>query len=158
MNNKYRSPLNTTYPIEIFQTDDGQIRLEVQLKEETVWLTQAQLVMLFGRDKSVIFRHIHNIFSEGELRAEAVVAKNATTANDGKTYQVDYYNLDVIISVGYRIKSQRGIQFRQWATQTLKQHLVQGYTFNRKRLSQLGTDVDQRRPPLLLRHQGPPLC
>ena len=135
--------MNTSYPIEIFKTQDGQICLEVQLKEETVWLTQKQLGRLFERERSVISKHINNIFKEGELVQDSVCAKFAHTAEDGKTYQTRYYNLDVIISVGYRIKSQRGVHFRQWATQTLKQHLVQGYTLNQKRLVQLGTDVDR---------------
>ncbi len=107
-------------PIEIYQSSDGQVELDVSLKDETdvslkdetVWLTQSQLVELFERDKSVISRHINNIFREGELERESVVAKNATTARDRKQYYVEYYNLDVIISVGYRIKSKRGVQFR----------------------------------------------
>ncbi|MBW2593580.1 MAG: virulence protein RhuM/Fic/DOC family protein [Deltaproteobacteria bacterium] len=132
--------MNTSYPIEIFKTDDGQIRLEVQLTEETVWLTQAQLVMLFDRDQSVISRHVSNIFTEGELLRESNMQKMHIAGSDKP---VAFYNLDVIISVGYRVKSQRGVHFRQWATQTLKQHLIQGYTLNRKRLAQLGTDVDR---------------
>jgi len=115
-------------PIHLYTSDDGHVRLQVALEQETVWLSLDQMTLLFERDKSVISRHIRKIFEEGELERAAVVAKNATTAADGKTYQVDYYNLDVIISVGYRVKSRRGVQFRQWATQTLRQHLVQGYT------------------------------
>ncbi len=129
--------------IEIYQSPDGHIQLDVQLKDETVWLTQLQMVTLFGRDKSVVSRHISNIFKEGELDKDSVVAKNATTAKDNKRYQVDYYNLDVVISVGYRVKSQRGVKFRQWATQTLKQHLVKGYTLNQNRLQSFGADVGQ---------------
>jgi hypothetical protein len=132
--------MTEAYPVEIFQSEDGQIRLEVQLKEETVWLTQAQLVMLFGRDQSVISRHVRNIFKEGELVRESNMQKMHISGSDKP---VAFYNLDVIISVGYRVNSQRGVHFRQWATQTLKQHLIQGYTLNRKRLTQLGTDVDQ---------------
>jgi virulence RhuM family protein len=135
--------MKTPYPIEIFQSEDGQIRLEVQLKEETVWLTQKQIGRLFERERSVITKHINNIFKEGELVRNSVCANFAHTAEDGKTYQTRYFSLDVIISVGYRVKSQRGVQFRQWATQTLKQHLIQGYTINRGRLVQLGADVDQ---------------
>jgi len=130
-------------PVEIYQSADGQVELDVSLRDETVWLTQSQLVELFKRDKSVISRHINNIFREGELERESVVAKNATTARDQKQYYVDYYNLDVIISVGYRIKSNRGVQFRQWATKTLKQHLVKGYTLNQQRLQNLGADMEQ---------------
>ena len=132
--------MSTDYPIEIFQTEDGQIMLEVQLSDETVWLSQAQMVMLFARDQSVISRHVRNIFKEGELAEESNMQKMHIAGSDKP---VSFYNLDVIISVGYRVKSQRGVHFRQWATQTLKQHLIQGYTLNRKRLAQLGTDVDQ---------------
>ncbi len=99
----------------IFKTDDGKISVNAQFDAETAWLSLDQMAVLFGRDKSTISRHIKNVFAEGELPQESVVAKFATTAADGKTYQVDYYNLDVIISVGYRVKSLRGTQFRQWA-------------------------------------------
>ncbi|MHB1655767.1 MAG: RhuM family protein [Burkholderiales bacterium] len=127
---------NDLNQIQIFETRDGLIRLDVHLQEETVWLNQSQMVALFGRDQSVIARHIRNIFKEGELEHDSVHAKFAYTAEDGKTYQVDYYNLDVIISVGYRVKSARGVMFRKWATQTLKQHLVQGYTLNQQRFKE----------------------
>jgi len=129
--------------IQIFQSVDGSVNLDVVLEKETVWLSLEQMVGLFERDKSVISRHISNIFKEAELERDAVVAKNATTALDGKTYQVSYFNLDVVISVGYRVKSQRGVQFRQWATNLLKQHLVQGYTLNHKRLQEKGIEFDQ---------------
>jgi len=129
--------------IQIFQSIDGQIELSVSLEQETVWLSLDQMVVLFGRDKSVISRHISTIFKEGELLRGSVVAKNATTAVDGKTYQVSYFNLDVIISVGYRVKSQRGVQFRQWASNVLKQHLVQGYSLNQKRLHERGIEFEQ---------------
>jgi hypothetical protein len=95
----------------LYQTEDNRTRIEVRLENETVWLSLNQLAELFQRDKSVISRHIKNIFEEGELRPESVVANYATTAADAKTYQVEYFNLDVIISVGYRVKSQRGTQF-----------------------------------------------
>ncbi|MET4026235.1 prophage maintenance system killer protein [Marinobacter sp. MBR-99] len=101
------------------------------------------MTRLFDRDKSVISRHISSVFKEGELDRDSVVAKNATTAADGKVYQVDYYNLDVIISVGYRVKSQRGVQFRQWATRVLKDHLIQGYTINRRRLAERGIEFEK---------------
>ena len=130
-------------PIHLYTSDDGHVRLQVALEQETVWLSLDQMTLLFERDKSVISRHIRKIFEEGELERAAVVAKNATTAADGKTYQVDYYNLDVIISVGYRVKSRRGVQFRQWATQTLRQHLVQGYTLHEKRLQERGIEIGQ---------------
>ena len=99
----------------IYQTEDGLSKFEVNLKNETVWLSIDQMAELFQRDKSTISRHIKNVFEEGELIRDSVVANFATTANDGKTYNVDFYNLDVIISVGYRVKSQRGTQFRTWS-------------------------------------------
>ena len=129
--------------IRIFQTDDGAVQLNVALDQETVWLSLDQLSALFERDKSVVSRHIRNVFKEGELERDSVVAKNATTAADGKTYQVDYFNLDVIISVGYRVKSRRGVQFRQWATRVLKEHLVAGYTLNQQRLQEQGIEFNE---------------
>ncbi len=122
--------------IRIYQLQDGKTEINVKLDNETVWLNLNQMVDLFERDKSVISRHINNIFKEKELLKDSVVAKNATTASDGKTYQVDYYNLDVIISVGYRIKSKRGTQFRIWANNVIKDYLIKGYSLNEKRLSQ----------------------
>ena len=107
--------------------------MRLDTDQETVWLNLQQLADLFGRDKSVISRYLKNTFRDAELDREAVVAKNATTAADGKTYQVDYYNLDAIISVGYRVSSSRATRFRQWATRTLRQHLTQGWTLNRQR-------------------------
>ncbi|MCI5121357.1 MAG: hypothetical protein D3908_09260 [Candidatus Electrothrix sp. AUS4] len=123
----------------LYQTEDGSSSLDVQLVDETVWLTQAQMQELFGRERSVLTKHINNVFKEGELDKERVCAKFAHTAADGKTYQVAHYNLDVIISVGYRVKSKRGTQFRIWATTVLKQHLVQGYTLHQQRLAEKGT-------------------
>ena len=117
----------------LYQTEDGQTRVEVRLTDETVWLNLLQLTELFGRDKSVISRHIRNVFAEGELTAESVVANFATTAADGKTYRVDHYNLDVIISVGYRVKSHRGTQFRIWATQRLRDYLIKGFAMDDER-------------------------
>ena len=122
----------------LYQTEDGQSRIEVRMSGETVWLNLMQLTDLFGRDKSVISRHIKNLFDEGELLHEAVVARYATTAADGKTYQVDHYNLDVIISVGYRVKSQRGTQFRIWATQRLREYLIKGFAMDDERLKVAG--------------------
>ena len=109
--------------IQIFQSTDGVVRLEVALDQDSVWLSLDQMTRLFERDKSVVSRHIRSVFQEGELDRASVVAKNATTATDGKTYQVEYFNLDVVISIGYRVKSRRGVQFRQWATHVLRQHL-----------------------------------
>ena len=142
-----KSPL----PIVIYQSADGGPALDVRLERETVWLTQAQMAELFGRERSVISKHISNVFKEGELDRNSVCANFAHTAEDGKTYSVQYLNLDVIISVGYRVKSQRGTQFRIWATNVLRQHLVQGYTVHERRLKELNqavrliTDVAQRR-------------
>jgi len=135
--------MNTANQIQLFQAADGKIELEVSLDQDTAWLSLDQMVELFTRDKSVISRHISNIFKEGELVRDSVVAKNATTAADGKIYQVSYFNLDVIISVGYRVKSPRGVQFRQWATGVLKQHLVEGYTLNQRRLQERGIEFEQ---------------
>ncbi|HLR86820.1 MAG TPA: virulence protein RhuM/Fic/DOC family protein [Wenzhouxiangella sp.] len=130
-------------PIEIYRTEDGELELSVSLEQETVWLTQNQMCELFGRERSVITKHINNVFREGELERDAVCAKFARTASDGKRYQTRHYNLDVIISVGYRVRSQRGVQFRQWATHTLKQHLVKGYTLNQRRLQEQGVEFEQ---------------
>lgn len=110
MNNNYKGE------IIIYQTEDGLSKIDVKIENETVWLSLDQMADLFQRDKSTISRHIRNVFSDGELSKDSVVANFTTTASDGKTYQVDYYNLDVIISVGYRVKSLRGTQFRIWAT------------------------------------------
>ncbi len=117
--------------IVIYQSDSGSI--SVKLERETVWLSLQQMAELFARDKSVISRHLRNVFAEGELERAAVVAKNATTASDGKTYQVEFFNLDAVLSVGYRVNSKQGTRFRQWASQVLKQHLTQGYSLNRER-------------------------
>jgi len=114
----------------MYQTEDGLTKIEVELRGETVWLSLDQIAELFQRDKSTISRHIKNIFTEGELNRNSVVANFATTADDRKTYQVDYYNLDVIISVGYRVKSQRGTQFRIWATGILKEYIQKGFAMN----------------------------
>lgn len=120
----------------IFEGDKQPV--EVRLEGETVWLSLQQLADMFERDKSVISRHLRNIFASDELLREAVVAKNATTAADGKTYQVDFYNLDAIISVGYRVNSSRATRFRQWATGVLREHLTQGYSLNEHRLAERG--------------------
>ena len=116
----------------IVYQSDNTLQLEVRMEDETVWLSLNQIAELFERDKSVISRHIKNVFEERELSKDSVVAKIATTGSDNKIYQVDYYNLDVIISVGYRVKSQRGTQFRIWANQILKEYLLKGYTINQR--------------------------
>ncbi len=122
----------------IYQSEDGLTHIDVKVENETVWLNQSQMAELFQRDKSTISRHIKNIFDEGELDRNSVVAKNATTATDGKTYDVEYYSLDVIISVGYRVKSLRGTQFRIWANGILKEYLVKGFSMNDDLLKSVG--------------------
>jgi prophage maintenance system killer protein len=126
----------------VYETPGGEARVDVRLEQESVWLRQEQMAELFGRERSVITKHIRNVFKEGELDAAAVCAKFAHTAADGKTYQVDHYNLDVIISVGYRVKSQRGTQFRIWATRTLREHLVRGYTLDRRRFERNAAELE----------------
>ena len=110
--------------IAFYQSEDGQLKVDVRVDEDTVWLSLNQISKLFDRDKSVVSRHIKNVFETAELEENSVVAKNATTAADGKTYMVDFYNLDMILSVGYRVNSKQGTQFRKWATSLLKDHLV----------------------------------
>jgi hypothetical protein len=124
--------------IVLYQTEDGRTRLEVRLENESVWLSLNQLAELFQRDKSVVSRHIKNVFEEGELARERVVTYFATTAADGKVYQVEFFNLDVIISVGYRVKSHRGTQFRIWATQRLREFIVKGFALDDERLKRGG--------------------
>lgn len=128
---KDKKPLN----IIIYQAPNGAIEFKGDFRKETIWGNLDQIASLFGRDKSVISRHIKNIFKEKELKRDSVVAFFATTASDGKTYQVEYFNLDVLISVGYRVNSVVATQFRQWATVTLREHLLKGYTINRKRIA-----------------------
>lgn len=125
----------------IYQSPDGVTKLEVHLKNDTVWLTQSQLCELFGKSKSTVSEHISHIFEEGELERAAVVRNFRTTAADGKSYDVVYYNLDVIISVGYRVKSLQGTHFRRWATERLKEYLIKGFTMDDERLKQLGGGV-----------------
>lgn len=132
--------MKTTSGIIIYE--GAEARVEVRLERETVWLSLQQLAELFGRDKSVISRHLKNIFATGELEREAVVAKNATTAADGKTYLVDYYNLDAIISVGYRVSSAKATRFRQWATTVLREHLTRGFTLNHQRFERNAAELE----------------
>lgn len=129
--------------LEIYQSADNQVVITVTLDNDTVWLNRQQMSDLFDRDIKTIGKHVNNIFNDGELEQNAVVANFATTATDGKTYQVDHYNLDVIISVGYRVNSQQGVKFRQWATQRLKDYLVKGFALNEKRLSENKTQFLQ---------------
>lgn len=125
----------------LYQTNDGQTKIEVTMDGDTVWLSQAQLCDLFQRDKSVISRHINNIFKEGELDKKSTVAKSAIVQNEGNRSikrDIEFYNLDVIISVGYRVKSHRGTQFRIWATQRLKEYIIKGFAMNDDLLKQAG--------------------
>lgn len=130
--------MNDDSKIIIYTTEDGLVKIDTTFDSETVWLSIDQMAVLYQRDKSTISRHIKNVFEEGELMKDSVVAKYATTASDGKTYQVEYYNLDVIISVGYRVKSKRGVQFRIWATNLIKEYMKKGFVLDDDRLKELG--------------------
>ncbi len=129
------TPIENRGEIIIYRAEDNTVQLDVRMENETVWLSLNQMAMLFDRDKSVISRHIRDVFREHELSKEATIAKNATVQIEGGRVivrQIDYYNLDVIISVGYRVKSQRGVQFRQWANRVLKEFIIKGYVINEK--------------------------
>jgi hypothetical protein len=125
----------------IYQSKEGKIRLDVRLEEETVWLSQAQMAELFGKGRTTITEHIQNVFNEGELDENSVCRNFRHTAADGKNYDTKYYNLDVIISVGYRVKSPQGTQFRIWATQRLKEYIIKGFTLNDERFK-TGTSMN----------------
>ena len=133
MDNNTNIQLASNDEILIYQSQDGIIKIDVLFENETVWLNQNQLCTLFGKSKATISEHIKHIFEEAELDEKAVVRNFRTTASDGKTYQVDYYNLDVIISVGYRVKSHQGTQFRIWATQRLRDYIIKGVALNDER-------------------------
>ncbi len=135
--------LNQNSDFILYTSQDGEVRVDVFVNDETVWLTQKAMQELFDRSKSTISEHISNVFKEGELNEVQVVRKFRTTADDGKDYEISYYNLDVIISVGYRIKSQRGTQFRIWATKTLKEFIIKGFVLDDKRLKQGGQIFDK---------------
>jgi prophage maintenance system killer protein len=138
--------------IVIYTTQDGRVELDVSLVDETVWLSMNQMVQLFGRDKSVISRHLSNIFKINELDRESTVAKYATVQKEGDREierEIEYYNLDAIISVGYRVNSKEGVQFRKWASQILKEHLIRGYTVYNKQLSERGVHELQQTVELL---------
>lgn len=122
----------------IYQTDDGETQIDVKFEDETIWLTQAQLCELYQTSKANVSEHIKNIFSEGELDEDSVVRKFRTTASDGKSYMTAYYNLDMIISLGYRIKSRIATHFRRWATERLKEYMIKGFALDDKRLKELG--------------------
>lgn len=132
--------------IVLFESRDGAVSLPVSVESDTVWLSQAQMAQLFGKDRTVIGRHIRNAISDGEIDATTMCAKFAHMGKDAdQTYWTEAYNLDVIISVGYRVKSQRGVEFRRWATSVLKEYLVRGYAVNRERIKQLGQTVEVMR-------------
>ena len=135
--------------IVIYQSGDGTIGLDVELKDETVWLNQSQMAELFGTKQPAISKHLSNIFKSGELEKNSVHSILEYTAKDGKSYKTAFYNLDVIISIGYRVNSQRATQFRIWATDVLKEYIVKGYSINQKRLSQKGLDELNRTMELL---------
>ena len=120
--------------IAIFRNESGDIEVDVKLEQDSVWLTQNQIAQIFGKNRTVISRHIVNIFKEKELD-ESVCAKFAHTASDGKSYVTKYYNLEMIISVGYRVNSKRGVEFRRWANNVLKEYLIKGYSINQKRIA-----------------------
>ena len=124
--------------IVIFESEDKSVCISVQMTDDTVWLNRNQLAELFGRNVKTIGKHINNTLKEELSGDDSVVAKFATTAADGKTYQTEYYNLDVIISVGYRVKSKRGIEFRKWANRVLKDYIIKGYAVNNNRINQIG--------------------
>ncbi len=137
-------PINGNNQVVIYMADDGSLQVDVRLQDETVWLSQKLLSALFGVERSVVTKHLNNIFKTGELSKNSVCAKIAHTAEDGKTYQTTYYNLDAIISLGYRVNSRRATQFRIWATTVLRQHLLQGYSLHQKRLAEKGMkDLEQ---------------
>ena len=135
VNKEINSNTNEKNEIIIFENQD--VKLEVNMKDETVWLTQKQMAELFGKDRRTITRHIQNIYKDEELNENSVCSYFEHTAEDGKTYKVQYYNLDMIISVGYRVNSKQGIAFRKWATKILKDYMLKGYAANQKRLEYL---------------------
>ncbi len=140
-----------TTDIVLYKSKDGSVQLDVQLEKETIWLDAHKMGQLFSRDRSAVLRHIHNIYKTRELQKKSTCAKIAQVASDGKVRRMDIFNLDVIISVGYRVKSKRGTEFRIWATNVLKQHLVNGYSVNEKRLKalkqslKLASDISKRK-------------
>jgi len=133
-------PNDEISPVVIYKTEDGQTRVDVKFENETVWLTQKAMAMLFYRNNRTISEHIRNLFKEGELNENSVVRNFRTTASDGKEYLTNFYNLDVIISVGYRVKSKQGTEFRIWATQQLKELLLKGFVLDEKRLKDPSND------------------
>jgi hypothetical protein len=137
MTDELRMPTVDRGEIVIYQPQEGEPVLHVRLDHDTVWLDAHQMAVLFGRDRTVIIRHVRNIYATQELMPEATCAKNAQVAADGKVRRMDLYNLDMILSVGYRVNSKRGTQFRIWATHVLRDHLLRGYSINERRLQEL---------------------
>jgi len=134
---------NNLGEVVLYQTKDGKTALDVRLEGDTVWLSQKQMGDLFGKNVRTVSEHIRNVFKERELEESSVIRNFRITAADGKSYDTRFYSLDVIISVGYRVKSKHGTQFRIWATQTLKDHLIRGYTLNERRLREQGIEMEQ---------------
>lgn len=148
------SPQSPSGEVVVYQAPDGEVRVDVRLERETVWLSLLQIAELFGRDKSVVSKHLRNVFATGELERTATVAKNATVQPEGGREvirEIEYYNLDAILSVGYRVNSKRGTQFRIWATRTLRDHLLRGYTLNERRLRERGLGEIEQAVGLLAR-------
>jgi hypothetical protein len=137
---KEKTMMNTG-EILIYQDEEGKIKVDVRVEEETVWLTQGQIQKLFQKSKATISEHIKHVFEEGELNRDSVVRNSRTTATDGKQYATNHYNLDVIISIGYRVKSVQGTQFRIWAIQRLKEYIIKGFTLNDERFKS-GTSMN----------------
>ena len=140
----------TDNAVVLYQTPDGATSLAVHLEKETVWLTQKQMAELFGKTVPTINEHIKNVFKDGELDEAAVIRNFRITAADGKSYDTAHYNLDVIISVGYRVKSQQGTRFRQWASKVLKDHIVKGYTVNEQRFREQAEKLTEMRQTMEL--------
>jgi hypothetical protein len=130
-----------TDKVVLYKTVDGSVAMDVRLQGETVWLTQKQMSELFVTERSVVTKHLRNIFQSKELDEKSVSAKIAHTAEDGKKYLTAFYNLDAILSVGYRVNSKRGTQFRMWATRILRDHILRGYTVNERRLKELNQTI-----------------
>jgi hypothetical protein len=135
--------MESNVDVQFYKAGPDKDQIAVKLEKESVWLSLNQIGVLFDRDKSVISKHLSNIFKEEELDRNSVVAKNATTGMDGKIYQVEYFNLDVIISVGYRVKSKQGAQFRIWANKVLKEYLVKGYAIDQRRFKEQSRQLDE---------------
>ncbi|MGH9461179.1 MAG: RhuM family protein [Vicinamibacteria bacterium] len=145
---------STRGEVVLYEAPDGDVRVDVRLEKDTVWLSLGQMVEVFQRDKSVISRHLRNVFASGELKQEATVAKNATVQREGDrevVREIEYFNLDAILSVGYRVNSKRGTQFRIWATRTLRDHVLRGYTLNERRLRERGLGEMEQAVRLLAR-------